>query len=148
VQLLILGLEQMDRYGLHIRHPLVDCKQHLEIDLLTGIKITFCLVQHFRMPKGCSQLRHCATSRKVVGLIPDGVIWIFHWHNPSSHTRALGLNQSLTEMSTRNISCGMKSAGAYGRQPYQLHVPTVLISGSLNLLEPSGSCHWLRWSRG
>jgi hypothetical protein len=33
---------------------------------------------------------------------------------------------------------GVKAAGAYGWQPYHLHVPTVLKSGSLNLLEPSG----------
>jgi hypothetical protein len=26
--------------------------------------------------------RYCATSRKVAGSIPDGVIGIFHWHNP------------------------------------------------------------------
>jgi len=31
-----------------------------------------------------SWLRHCATSWKVAGSIPDGVIGIFHWHNPSS----------------------------------------------------------------
>jgi len=31
----------------------------------------------------------------------------------------------------------LKAAGAYGRQPYHLYVPTVLKSGSLNLLEPS-----------
>jgi hypothetical protein len=30
-----------------------------------------------------SWLRHCATNRKVAGSIPDGVIGIFHWHNPS-----------------------------------------------------------------
>jgi len=51
-------------------------------------------------------LRHCATSRKVAGSIPDGVIGICHWHNPSCRTMALGLTQSLTEMSTRNISWG------------------------------------------
>jgi hypothetical protein len=50
---------------------------------------------------------------------------------------ALGLTQHLTEMSTRNISWGLKAAGAYGRQPYHLHVPIVLKSGSPNLLEPS-----------
>jgi hypothetical protein len=33
---------------------------------------------------------------------------------------------------------GVKAAGAYGWQPYHLHMPTVLKSGSLNLLEPSG----------
>ena len=40
------------------------------------------------------------------GSIPDGVIGIFHLHNPSDRTMALGLTQPLTEMSTRNISCG------------------------------------------
>jgi hypothetical protein len=29
-------------------------------------------------------------------------------------------------------------AGAYGWQPYHIHVPIVLKSGSLNLLEPYG----------
>jgi hypothetical protein len=43
---------------------------------------------------------------KGTGSIPNGVIGIFHWHNPSSHTTALGLSQPLTEMSTRNISWG------------------------------------------
>ena len=33
---------------------------------------------------------------------------------------------------------GVKAAGAYGWQPYHLHVPIVLKSGSPNLLEPSG----------
>jgi hypothetical protein len=31
-----------------------------------------------------------ATSRKVAGSIPDGVIGIFHWRNPSGRTMALG----------------------------------------------------------
>ena len=30
-----------------------------------------------------SWLRHCATSRKVAGSIPDSVFGIFHWHNRS-----------------------------------------------------------------
>jgi hypothetical protein len=51
-------------------------------------------------------LRHCAASRKVTGSIPVGVIWIFYWHNPSGRTMALVLHQTLTEMSTRNISWG------------------------------------------
>ena len=33
----------------------------------------------------------------------------------------------------------VKAAGAYGWQPYHVHVPTVLKSGSLNFLEPTGS---------
>ena len=60
-----------------------------------------------------SWLRHCATSRKVAGSIPDVVIGIFHWHNPSGRTMALGSTQPLTEKSTRNISwAGVKAAGA------------------------------------
>jgi hypothetical protein len=37
-----------------------------------------------------SWLRHCATNREVAGSIPDGVIRIFHWHNPFCRTMALG----------------------------------------------------------
>jgi len=53
----------------------------------------------------------CATSRKVAGSIPDYVTGIFHLHNPSDRTMALGLTQPLTEMSTRHISWGVKTAG-------------------------------------
>jgi len=84
-----------------------------------------------------SWLRHCAKSRKVAGSIPDGVIGIFHWHKPSGRSMALGSTQPLTEMSTRNISWRIKAASAYGWQPNHLHVPNVLKSRSLNLLEPS-----------
>jgi hypothetical protein len=83
-------------------------------------------------------LRHCARSRTVAGSIPDGVSGIFHWHNPSGHTLALGSIQLVTEMSTRNIFRGVKAAGAQGWQPYQFYVPIVLKSESLNFLEPSG----------
>ena len=56
----------------------------------------------------CAKEKLCVpkSSRKVAGSIPDGVIGIFHWHNPSGRTIALGLTQPLTEMSTRNISWG------------------------------------------
>ena len=78
-------------------------------------------------------------ARRFAGSIPDGVIGIFHWHNPYGRTVALGLTQSLTEMSTRNISWEVKAASAYGWQPYHHYVPIVLKSGSLKLLEPSGT---------
>jgi hypothetical protein len=35
-----------------------------------------------RGPRWRSWLRHCPINRKVAGSIPDGVIGIFHWHNP------------------------------------------------------------------
>jgi hypothetical protein len=47
----------------------------------------------------CSWLRHYATSRKVLGSVSDGVIGIFHWHNPAGRTVALGSIQFLTEIS-------------------------------------------------
>jgi hypothetical protein len=87
----------------------------------------------------CSFLRHCATSLKVMGLITDGATGIFHWHNPSSRTMALESTQPLTEMCTRNISLAVKAAGVYGWQRYHFHVPIVLKTGNLNLLEPGGS---------
>ena len=63
-----------------------------------------------------SWLRYCATIRKVAGSIPDGVTGIFHWHNPSGLTMALGLTQPLTEMSTRNISWGCKDGRCVGNR--------------------------------
>ena len=53
-----------------------------------------------------SWLSDGATSRKVAGSIPDGVNYIFHRHDPSGHTTALGSTQPPTEMSTRNIFLG------------------------------------------
>ena len=55
---------------------------------------------------GVQWLRCCATNRKVAGSIPDGVIGIFHSHNPSDRTTALGSTQPLTKVSTRIISWG------------------------------------------
>jgi hypothetical protein len=83
-------------------------------------------------------LRHCATNRKVAGSIPDGVFGIFHWHNPSDRTMALGSTQPLTEMSTRSISLGL-------RRPVRKtdNLTTILcrchvIWEFFNFLEPSG----------
>ena len=50
-----------------------------------------------------------------------------------------GDNSACNRNEYQDYFLGVKAAGAYGRQPYNLHGPTVLISGSLNLLEPSGS---------
>ena len=51
-------------------------------------------------------MRHCARCRKVAGSNHDGVIGIFHLHNPSGRTLPLGLTQPLTKTSTRNIFFG------------------------------------------
>jgi len=62
-----------------------------------------------------SCLRHCATSRNVACSIPDSVIAVFHWHNPSDRTMAMGTAQPLTEMITRNISWGGGKGGRWIR---------------------------------
>jgi len=79
--------------------------------------------------------RHCATSRKVAGSIPDYVIGIFNWNIPSGSTIVLGLTHPVTEMRTRNISWG--KGGRYVRLT-TLPPSCVLQFGSLNFLEPSG----------
>jgi hypothetical protein len=49
---------------------------------------------------------------QVAGSIPDGVIGIVRGNNPSGRTMSLGSNQTLTEIITRNIFCGVKAAVA------------------------------------
>jgi len=55
-----------------------------------------------------------ALSRKVAGSNPDSVNEILHLHNPSDRAMFLGSTQPLKEISARNISLGVKAAGAYG----------------------------------
>ena len=74
----------------------------------------------------CSWLRHCATSQKVVGAISDGVIGIFHRHNPSGHTMSPGLTQPLTEMSARNISWRVKVASADCLEIWEPQLPEII----------------------
>ena len=42
-------------------------------------------------------LKCCVTNRKVVASIPDGVIGIFHWHNPSDRTTTWHLISATTQ---------------------------------------------------
>jgi hypothetical protein len=55
-----------------------------------------------------SWLRHCTTSRKVAGSIPDDVIGIFHCQVPTDCTIVLGLTQPQKDTGIRNISCGYR----------------------------------------
>jgi hypothetical protein len=48
-------------------------------------------------------LRHCATSRKFVGSVPNEVIGIFHSLTTYGHTMALESTQPPTEMSTMDV---------------------------------------------
>jgi hypothetical protein len=53
-----------------------------------------------------------ATNRQVAGSIPDGVIGIFHWHNPSGRTMALGVESACNISEYQVYFLGVKAAGA------------------------------------
>jgi len=60
---------------------------------------------------------------------------------------ALGSTQSLTEMSSRGISWGVKGGQCVGLTPFHFHVPILFKSGILKLLEPRGlvqACNGMR----
>jgi hypothetical protein len=82
-------------------------------------------------------LRYCATSRKVAGLIPDGVIGIFHWHNPSERTMAPGVD-SASKRNEYQHFLGVKATGAQGWQPYHNPVPLSCNLGILTSWNPLG----------
>jgi hypothetical protein len=100
------------------RHPqpmsFLGVRDHISYACKTSANIVLCVFQCFRFYMAfewgplmvAQRLRYCITSRKVPGSIPDGVIGIVRWHNPSDRTMALGSTQPLTEMSTRSISWG------------------------------------------
>jgi hypothetical protein len=53
-----------------------------------------------------SWLRHCSTSRRVAGSIPDEDFGFFSWPNPFSCIMVLGSAQRLIEMCARNLPGG------------------------------------------
>jgi len=61
-----------------------------------------------------SALRRCATSRNIAVSLPDVIIGIFNWHNPSGRIMTLGSTQPITEMSISNVSWGVKAARCVG----------------------------------
>jgi hypothetical protein len=74
---------------------------------------------------GSVGLRHCATGRKETVSIPDGVIGVFHWRNPSGYTTAMTLTEILTEMGTKN-----KDGRSVRLTTYLLYVLIVLKYGN------------------
>jgi hypothetical protein len=66
----------------------------------------FLLHSHLNGDSGSTVVKVLCYKSKVAGSIPDGVIGIFPWHNPSDRTMALRSTPPLAEMSTRSISWG------------------------------------------
>jgi hypothetical protein len=53
-----------------------------------------------------------SVNRKFAGSIPEGVMEIFHWHNPSDRTMALGSTQPLNRNEYQELFLGVKAVGA------------------------------------
>jgi hypothetical protein len=68
-----------------------------EMDYILGQGFVFIFLNSYK---------YIPTSGKVAGSIPDEVIGNLNLSNPWSRTMALWSTQPLTEMSTRNLSCG------------------------------------------
>jgi len=49
---------------------------------------------------------HCITNGKVAGFVPDGVIHIFRWHNPS------GVHSACNRKEYQDYFLGVNAAGA------------------------------------
>jgi hypothetical protein len=84
------------------------------ISVASGVCVCVCLWENLRIHRRYRSTVGWGTAlcQKVAGSIPDGVIGIFHRHNPSGRIMALGSTQTLTEISIRNISWRVKAAGA------------------------------------
>jgi hypothetical protein len=72
-------------------------------------------------------LRHCCTSRKVAGSIPDIVIRSFHWRTTSGRSMALGVISGPNKNEYREYCVGVKAASTQDWQPYHLYVKTIEI---------------------
>jgi hypothetical protein len=68
-------------------------------------------ILHSYINTGGMRWRSCATSRKVEGPIPDGVIWIFHWHNPSGRN---GVYQAYDRNEYQEYFLAVNADDAYG----------------------------------
>ena len=67
--------------------------------------------------------------------------WSFQWHISFWPYYGPGVDSAPSENEYHEHFLGVKAAGAWGWQPHHLHMPNVMKSGSLKLLEPSGP-HW------
>jgi hypothetical protein len=87
--------------GLLLQRPVFVSRSVSDLWLKNSIGIGSPHPKYFSTP--------CATSRKDTCLIPDAVVGMFHWITPSGRTMALGSTQPLTDLSTRDVSCGVEA---------------------------------------
>ena len=131
------SLTSLLHFWRQLRDPLAILHQDLKLFL------SYCSnLLHFGGTGWRNWLRHCATSRRVAGSIRDGVTGIFRLRNPSDHSGPEVDSRECQE----HFSWKVKAASAYGWQSYHLHMPTVLKTRTLNLLEPLGPLQACKWT--
>jgi hypothetical protein len=84
-------------------------------------------------PRWRSRLRHCATSRKVAGSIPD-VAGIFHWHNLSRPHYGPGIDSASNRNEYQEYFLG--EGGCKGGRCVGLTVLPPSCAGCLEIWEP------------
>ena len=89
------------------------CHVFYELGYRNSVYINYLRKHNFKVYVFCSNASGYGSKRwKIAGLIPEGDIGIFHIHNSSDRTMALGSPQCLPDTSPRNISWAIKVAGA------------------------------------
>jgi hypothetical protein len=96
-----------DRDPICLQFAIKKCKYCGQRTIILPVSLCACDDARWR-----SWWTHCATSRKVAGSVPIGVMGIIHWRNLSGRTVSVHSTQPLTQMITINIFCGVRSAGA------------------------------------
>jgi len=76
-----------------------------------------------------------------VSSIPDDVTGIFYSHNPELTPKILESTQPLTEIISRNISCGVRAAGVDFHEIWEPQTPGTL-RVSLGLYRDSFTFIW------
>jgi hypothetical protein len=74
----------------------------------------------------------------AAGSIPDGVIRIFQWHNPSGRTMALGVDSASNRNEYQVYFLGEKGGRCVRLTTLTQSCAVVMKCGNLNFLEPSG----------
>jgi len=85
-------------------------------------------------------LNHRATARYRPARGSPGICHLGYFSFPSFRPHyGPGFDSASNRNEYQEYFLGVKTASAYGWQPYHLHVPIVCKSWSLNLMEPSGT---------
>ena len=77
----------------------------------------------YKHTRWCSWLRHCNTSWKVAGWIPDGVTRILHSHKSFRLHYGPAADSASNRKENQEYFLGSKGGRCYCWQTYHLHVP-------------------------